>query len=93
MNAELEAKYLRLTSDNPDFLIDTLIATKDKVIARGWGNGHYPYYIWRGYGSGYIYQYEEGTFILDFINSKSQNLIWRGAAKSDLDHALTPEKT
>lgn len=92
VNAELEAKYLRLTSDNPDFLIDAYIATKDKVIARGWGNGHYPYLTYTGYGSGYIYQYEEGTFILDFVNPKSKNLIWRGAAKSNLDYAETPEK-
>lgn len=92
VNAELEAQDLRLTSHSPDFLIDAYIVTKDKVIARSWGYGNYPYLIYRGYGEGYFYQYEEGMFILDFVNPKSKNLIWRGAAKSDLDYAVTPEK-
>jgi hypothetical protein len=38
------------------------------------------------------YQYEVGTFILDFVAPVSKNLIWNGAAKVALDFATTPEK-
>ena len=37
-------------------------------------------------------QYTEGTLILDFIDSKSKSLVWRGVAKGAVDPSLTPEK-
>jgi hypothetical protein len=93
VNAELQAKGLMLTSKNPDFLIAADIVTKEKQRITQWG---YPYYdsFWI-YDSAWVldyYQYEEGTFILDFLEPISKNLIWRGAAKVVLDYANTPEK-
>ena len=93
VNAELQAKGLMLTSKNPDFLIAADIVTKEKQRITQWG---YPYYdsfwIYDGAGALDYYQYEEGTFILGFLEPNSKNLIWRGAAKVALDYANTPEK-
>ena len=93
VNAELEAKGLRLASMNPDFLIAVDIITKEKLRIIQWG---YPYYYsYRAYdGSLSVdsYQYEEGTFILDFVKPASNNLIWQGTARVSIDFANTPEK-
>ena len=93
VNAELEAKGLRLTSNNPDFLIAADIISKEKLRITQWG---YPYYysyrLYEGSWSVNAYQYEEGTFILDFLKPTSKNLIWQGSARVALDNASTPEK-
>ena len=92
-NAELQAKGLILTAENPEFLIAADIVTKEKQRITKWG---YPYYdSYRTYDGSWTldyYQYEEGTFILDFLEPVSKKLIWRGAAKVALDYANTPEK-
>lgn len=96
VNSELEAKGLKMTSRNPDFLIAEHLGTKDKVIIDGWGYYDDPYlFYWRGYrgyGGLTAYQYEEGIIILDFVDPGSKNLIWRGTAKGVLSGATTPEK-
>ena len=96
IKTELEKKGLEEALINPDFLIAWHWGTKDKVNVRSWGYGYGP---WGRYWGGYwgdagvsVYQYEEGTLIIDFVESKSKDLFWRGSAKSDVDSAKTPEK-
>ena len=31
--------------------------------------------------------------ILDFVDAKSKNLLWRGTAKAEIQHVDTPEKS
>ena len=95
-NAVLEAKGLEMTPDDPDFLIAMHLG-KDKKLSvedRGYKYGAPPRYYgpYRGPGPINVYQYEEGTLILDFVAPDSKHLIWRGVAKSPLEHAKTPEK-
>ena len=93
VNAELEAKGLMLTSNNPDFLIAADIITKEKLrITRRGYPYYYSYRAYHGSWSVDSYQYQEGTFILDFVKPASKNLIWHGAARVALDYANTPEK-
>lgn len=96
VNAELEAKGLTMTAENPDFLIAEHLGKKDKVRVTNWGYGYGPYggYWGRYWGTGgvSVYQYEEGSLILDFVETHSKNLIWRGVAKAVLDDVTTPEK-
>ncbi len=93
VNAELEAKGLMLTSISPDFLIGTQIITKEKLSVT---RRSYPYYgSYKAYHRTWAadsYQYQEGTFILDFVQSASNNLIWHGAVSVTLNNADTPEK-
>ena len=93
VNAELKAKGLVLTSENPGLLIAAVIVTKEKMRITNWG---YPYYYsYRTYDGSWTldyFDYEEGTFILDFLEPISKNLIWRGTAKVALDYANTPDK-
>lgn len=93
VNAELKAKGLILTLNNPHFLIAADIITKEKLRITKWG---YPYYYsYRAYNGSWLvdaYQYQEGTFILEFVKPASKNLIWHGSARVTLDYADTPEK-
>jgi len=97
VNAELQAKGLTMTSNNPDFFIAEHLGKKDKVKVTNWGYGYGSYGRYRG---GYwgpqgvdTYQYEEGSLILDFVDAKSKKMIWRGVAKAQIDDTNTPEKS
>jgi uncharacterized protein DUF4136 len=97
VNAELQAKGLTMTSDNPDFFIAEHLGKKDKVKVTNWGYGYGSHGRYRG---GYwgpqgvdTYQYEEGSLILDFVDAKSKKMIWRGVAKAQIDDTNTPEKS
>ena len=96
VNAEMKAKGLMMTSDNPDFLIAEHLGKKDKVQVTDWGYGYGPHGgYWGGYwGPGGVstYEYEEGSLILDFVDAKSKKMIWRGVAKAEINSANTPEK-
>ena len=39
-----------------------------------------------------VYEYEEGTLILDFVDTKTRKLLWRATAKAIVSPASSPEK-
>jgi len=62
----------------------------------GYGVGYGPGY---GYGLGGYYApdvysryYEEGTVVLDILDPKTRDLIWRGSAKSEVNPKSTPQE-
>ena len=90
VNVELEAKGLEISSDNPDFLIAEHLGSKDKVNVTNWGYGYRGgFWIERGVT---VNQIEIGSLILDFVDAKSKELLWRGTAKALIDDAMPPEK-
>ncbi len=92
VNAELKAKGLMMTSNNPDFLIAEYHGKRNQVQISDWGyRGGYR----GGYGPGgvSVYEFEEGSLILDFVDAKSKQLIWRGSAKAQVDNVDTPEES
>jgi hypothetical protein len=40
----------------------------------------------------YVRQYEEGTLVLDIVNAKSNQLMWRGSAQAEINRQLKPEE-
>jgi hypothetical protein len=97
VDSQMAAKGLRKTPNNPDFLIASHVGSNEKVIIDDWGYGYGPYGgYWGGHWgpSGGVsgYQYEEGSLILDFVDTKSKKLIWRGSAKAQVNSVKTPEK-
>jgi len=61
------------------------------------GYGHHGF----GYGSGYYgggglnaYEYTEATIVLDFVDPESNNVIWRGLYKAEIDESgiITEDK-
>jgi hypothetical protein len=93
VNAELKAKGLMMSSNNPDFLIAEHLGKKDKVRVSNWGYGYGSYGRYRRSGGISAYKYEEGVLILDFVDTKSKQLIWRGSATAVVQNVNTPEKS
>ena len=64
-----------------------------------YGGYGYRYPARYGYAGGYaapggvsVYEYELGTLILDFVDTKTKQLIWRATAETIVSPASTPEK-
>jgi hypothetical protein len=92
VKSELEAKGLSENSTNPDFLVMYHTGTQEKVNVTNYG---YGYGRWGGYGYGGggvdVQQYTQGTIILDFVDSKTKQLVWRGVATGALADKPDPK--
>ncbi len=53
-----------------------------------WGYGGY----WPGDSRTYTYEYQESTLIIDIVDSKSKQLIWRGTGRDVVTENKTPEQ-
>ena len=84
VDRELGAKGFQQTNESPDLLIAYHSGVKDKVDVTRYG---YRYgYRGRRWGTAVdVRHYKEGTLILDIIDAKSKDLLWRGAATDVVD--------
>ncbi len=97
VRTQLESKGCTMTNDNPDFLISMHIGKEQKMDVRAWGYSYGSRTMIRGgFYTGReeidVYEYEEGTFILDFVDAQSKELIWRGVAKGEVRNYASPVK-
>ena len=72
----LTAKGMSESNDKSDFVVTMATAKQQQTDIEQTGPG------WWGTD---VYQYEEGTLLVDFFNAKDQKLVWRGTAKGELD--------
>ena len=89
---ELEAKGMQKNPQNPDFLIAMHGATQEKLDITDWGYTTGPYGRYWGGRDVSVRQYTEGTLVLDFVDAKSKNLLWRGVAKGAIDPTASPRE-
>lgn len=86
VNDGLEAKGLRLTETDPDLELVYHVGIQNVTEIRRTG---YSY----GFGGTVrTDQFQEGTFILDMMDSRTKTLVWRGIAEGVLEEFTTPEK-
>src|SRR5207302_7301501 len=76
-------------SDAPDFLVAYYASAKEKLQINDWGYGYGVYPRWWGWGAGVapqetVDQYTEGTVIVDVIDPRTKELLWRGVGKADV---------
>ena len=90
---ELIARGMTEDEENPDVIViyHTGIEDKVQVTNYGYGYGGYGYHGWGG-RSVDVYQYQEGTLIIDLIDAKNQQLAWRGWATGVVDDRPDPER-
>jgi hypothetical protein len=95
---QLEGKGLKSGQEKPDFLIAIHGGKVAKLDIVDWGYsyggpgryGRYgPYSTSRRID---VQEYEEGTLILDFVDTDTKELIWRGTATDALDANPTPDE-
>jgi len=92
--AELRAKGVVKSTANPDFLVVQHVTAQEQINVTNWGYGYGPRYNYVGtslgryWGTGGVptYSYEQGTLILDFVDPKTKQMIWRGAAAADIEY-------
>lgn len=90
-------------SANPDFLMGWHGSIQDRLEADT-VNAYYGYpysTMWDPFWGGpvvaaapetYVREYEEGTILLDVVDGKSKQLVWRGKAQSELNENASAEK-
>jgi len=77
-------------SEEPDFGIAMHFATQAKTEI---DSTSYGYYGWDR-GGAQVWQYDEGTLVIDFIDRAKNELIWRGSGTEILaDHPSVDDKT
>ena len=86
VNRELQTKGFRLSPDRPDFCITMHVRTRQRVAVTDWGGP----YRWWGYGGIDAREYEEGVLIIDFLDARNDELVWRGIATGVVDPDLDP---
>ncbi len=103
---ELAAKgYQKVTDGSADFKVAYHVGLEDKLDVTtftsydyGYPNNYYPN---RGFYHGgaafpqtdtYVFQYEEGTLLVDIVDPRTKKMIWRGTAKAEVDVSQSPEK-
>jgi hypothetical protein len=91
VNRHLEQRGFDNVSEGADFLIAAHVGKKEKmdIVDLGYRYGPYGRYWERDIQTRY---YEEGTFIMDFINNDSKEVIWRAVVKDILEPTPTPDE-
>jgi hypothetical protein len=82
--------YEKQTDGEPDFLVAYHTLVEEKTDVRTIGT--YGFSRWGGFADTYVYQYEQGTLLIDIIDPKENALLWRGIAVAVIDrYDGTPE--
>ena len=101
VQAVLEGKGFRQeTVAEPDFLVTYYpIYQKKKYRTTtsfgggyGWGARHWGYGFGTHFSTSQVHSYREGTIVLEVVDSKSNQLVWQGAAEGALTNLDTPEE-
>ena len=79
VKAEMTAKGYA-AAEGTDFAFAMHFGKQQKTDINSWGYGWGAGPGWRGRGAGGVdvYQYEEGSLVLDLVDMKEKKLIWRG---------------
>jgi hypothetical protein len=92
--AELQKKGFTLVdSSKADFTVFALATTTEKMNVNTYGYGYG--YGWGPYPSGRnidVSYYTQGSLILDFVDNKKDELIWRGIGSAVVQDKGTPEE-
>jgi hypothetical protein len=88
---QLTGRGYQLAEANPDLVLHYHIIVKDKSVLATEPYGYNYSSYWMRMETN-IYSYREGTLILDLMDSKTNNLIWRGWAVSPLNSSYKPEE-
>lgn len=90
--AELANKgFMEIIDGKSDFYVTYFVGTQERIQVQPMqGPLMRPYRMGMGYAE--VYQYEEGTLILDLLDSKKQHVIWRGVAKGEVDWQRSHEE-
>ncbi len=90
VEAQLKAKGYAVAEGAPDFLVATYVGRRTRIRVTDWGYGYGPRAAWYGGGVD-LYQYEEGSLVVDVVDARTKRLEWRGTATAVLDPGASAE--
>ena len=82
LESQLLANGFRMATESPDFVIAYYVTTKNKLNVQDYSYG--PPRLWGGRDIR-VNQYAEGTLMVDFIDVKTNQVVWRGRATGALE--------
>jgi hypothetical protein len=82
MESQLTGNGFRMETEKPDFVIAYYVTTKNKLNVQDFGYGPPR---WFGHRDIRVNQYSEGTLMVDFIDTNTNQVIWRGRASGTLE--------
>lgn len=99
VDRELAAKgYQKQDSGSPSFKIGYHAAVEGRMEAEsmntyyGYGWGRWGGWGGMAVGTDYVREYDEGMLILDIVDGKSGELVWRGTAEAEVDMMADPQQ-
>jgi hypothetical protein len=82
LESQLMANGFHMETEKPDFVIAYYVTTKNKLSVQDYGYGPPR---WFGGHDIRVNQYSEGTLMVDFIDARTNQVIWRGRASGTLE--------
>jgi hypothetical protein len=82
LESQLTASGFRVEKEKSDFVIAYYVTTKNKLNVQDFGYGPPR---WFGSRDIRVNQYSDGTLMVDFIDVKTNQVIWRGRASGTLE--------
>jgi hypothetical protein len=88
LQRQLREKGYAESKENPDFLVAVHAISRQKrnVNVSSFGYGYGPY--WRSRNVS-VSTYREGTVIVDFVDPRNKELIWRGTLRTELSRNIS----
>jgi hypothetical protein len=86
VDLQLKSKLIKYTADSPDLRVHyhIVIDNKSMMLPARYGYNYSQYWI-RNQTD--VYYYREGTLIIDLMDAKSNNLVWRGWGIRTVDNS------
>jgi len=92
VNTNMTAKGFTVDEQNPDILVVYHTGMQNKVEVTDWGYTYAgSYWGWAGNDVD-VYNYTQGTLLVDLVDAKSKKLAWRGSASGVVEPGNSPEK-
>ena len=93
VNQILPSRGLNRDEANPDLLVVYHVGIQDKVQVTDWGYSYSRYYWGMGTRDIDVYEYQQGTLIIDLVDNQAKTLVWRGTGTKTIGSSSTsPEQ-
>jgi len=92
VDLELRARGFVETASRPDVQIAAHVGSQERLRVVDWGYTYPQRGYWHGGRDIDVYQYEEGSLVLDVVDPGQGELVWRGTASKAVDRSWTPEE-
>lgn len=92
VDTAMKAKGFTVDDQNPEILVVYHTGMQDKVDVTDWGYTYSgSYWGWAGNDVD-VYNYTQGTLLIDLVDAKTKQLVWRGSATGVVEPGNSPEK-